>query len=381
MNEMQLPYYVQLTIKLILILLLGLFVYVGQAILVPLAFSTLLAIILLPFTNFLEKLHFPKALANLISIVIALIFIGGILYFLSSQISVFLRDIPSIRRNLADHYLSIQNWIQAKLHISTEKQTAIINTATAKVKDSGSVYIGQTFLTITQTVLLIILIMVYTFFILYYRHMIKRFFFAVFAKAHATQVDEVLVESKNIIQKYITGLLIEMVIVAAANSAVLLIIGIKYAIFFAVFAAILNLIPYIGLFISIGFTVLITLTTSANWNSILWVIIGMEAIHFSDANFLMPNIVGSKVKINPLFSIIGVLIGASMMGISGIFLSLPVIAILKIIFDRIEKLKPWGMLLGDEFTDRKRNMLVNKAATKIKKVIKPKHKVKPSGAN
>jgi predicted PurR-regulated permease PerM len=376
MNTIHLPYYVQLTIKLVMVFLIGFFVFIGQAVLIPLAFSVLLAILLLPFTNFLEKLHFPKVLANLISIIIAIIFIGGILYFLSSQVSIFLRDIPSIKTNLSDHYQIIQDWIQRRLHISTERQTAMISHATEKVKDSGGMYIGQTFLTITQSVLFIILIMVYTFFILYYRHMIKRFFFAVFKKAHTPKVDEVLVESKNIIQKYITGLLIEMVIVATANSIVLMIIGIKYAIFFGVLAAILNLIPYIGLFISIGFTVLITLTTSASMNSILWVIIGMEAIHFSDANFLMPNIVGSKVKINPLFSIIGVLIGAALMGISGIFLSLPTIAILKIIFDRVDGLEPWGMLLGDELTDAKKRKLFKK----IKTAIKPEHKENPSGA-
>jgi predicted PurR-regulated permease PerM len=379
MDNIQLPYYIKLTIKLLLIFLLGFFVYVGQAILVPLALSILLAIILLPFTNFLERLHFPKVLANLISIILALIFIGGILYFLSSQISIFLRDIPSIKRNLSDHYDTIQNWIQQKLHISTERQTAMINNAAAKVKDSGSVYIGQTFLTITQSVLFIVLIMVYTFFILYYRHMIKRFFFAVFKKAHTPQVDEVLMESKNIIQKYITGLLIEMVIVATANSIVLMIIGIKYAIFFGVFAAILNLIPYIGLFISIAFTALVTFTTAASMNSILWVIIGMEAVHFTDANFLMPNIVGSKVKINPLFSIIGVLIGATLMGIAGIFLALPTIAVLKIIFDRIEELKPWGMLLGDELITPKKNVL-QKHALKLKKAISIKTRKKPSSA-
>jgi predicted PurR-regulated permease PerM len=373
MENIQLPYYIQLTVKLVMVFLIGFFVYVGQAIIIPIAFSVLLAILLLPFTNFLERHHFPKVLANLVSIIIALIFIGGIVYFLSSQISSFLRDIPSIKRNLNDHYIIIQNWIQRKIHISTESQSAMISNAAEKVKDSGSMYIGQTFLTITQSILFIILIMVYTFFILYYRHMIKNFFFALFKKAHTPKVDEVLVESKNIIQQYITGLLIEMVIVATVNSAVLLIIGIKYAIFFAVFAAILNLIPYVGLFISIGFTVLITLTTSANMNSILWVIIGMEAVHFSDANFLMPKVVGSKVKINALISIIGVLIGATLMGIAGIFLALPVIAILKIIFDRVDGLQAWGMLLGDEFVVTKRtNILKHVQKLKLKRPLKAK---------
>jgi predicted PurR-regulated permease PerM len=330
-----------------------LILYFAQSVLIPLGFSILLAIVLLPLTNFLERHRFPAALANIISIFFALIIIGTVLYFLSSQISNFLKDIPSIKKHLSDHYLIIQDWVQRKIHISSERQAAMLSNAAEKVKDSGTVYIGQTFLTITQTILLIVLVVVYTFFILYQRHMIRNFFFSVFKKVHKTKVAEVLVESKNIVQKYITGLLIEMAIVATINSIVLLIIGIKYAIFFGVFAAILNLIPYVGIFISILFTALVTLTTSASMGNILWLMIGMEAVHFTDANFIMPKIVGSKVKINALIAIVAVVIGATFAGIAGIFLALPTIAILKVIFDRVDGLKPWGMLMGDETLNKK----------------------------
>ena len=344
----QLPYYIKLAIKLVLFFLITALLFFAQDILVPFGFSVLLAIVLLPLTNFLERHRFPKALANFISIFFALILIGSVVYFLSAQVSGFLKDIPSIKTNLTGHYIIIQEWIEQRLHVSCENQTAMLYTTVQKVKSSGTTYIGETFLTITQGVLLIVLVMVYTFFILHQRHMIRDFFFASFKKAHAPKVAEVLVESKNIIQKYITGLIIEMAIVATINSAVLLIIGIKYAIFFAVFAAILNLIPYVGIFISILFTVLVTLTTPASMSSILWLMIGMEAVHFTDANFIMPKIVGSKVKINPLVAILGVVIGAKIAGIPGIFLGLPTIAVLKIMFDRIEGMQAWGTLLGDE---------------------------------
>ncbi|MEI9935059.1 MAG: AI-2E family transporter, partial [Ferruginibacter sp.] len=369
MTEIQLPYYLQFTIKLIMILLIGTFIYLGQDILVPLAFSTLLAIVLLPFTNFLERKKIPKTFANLIAVITALIIVGGILYFFSFQITKFLRDIPSIKTHLTQHYNAMQNWMQQKLHISNESQTTLFNNAAEKVKDSGTMYIRQTFLTITQMIFLIALITVYTFFILYYRHTIRKFIIAVFKKAHTPKVNEVLTESKNIIQKYIIGLLIEMVIVAIAISAVLLIIGVKYAIFFGVLTAILNIIPYIGFFICIGFTVLVTLTTTDQLNSIIWIIVGMEAVHFADANFLMPNVVGSKVKINALVTIISALIGATLVGISGIFLALPTIAILKIIFDRVDGLKPWGEMMGEEkrtkiFSRKVKHVILNKPAVK-----------------
>jgi putative permease len=70
--------------------------------------------------------------------------------------------------------------------------------------------------------------------------------------------------------------------------------------------------------------------------------------HLVDSNILLPAVVGSKVKINPLITVLGVVLGEMIWGVSGMFLSIPVIAVLKIIFDRIDSLKPWGILLGEQ---------------------------------
>jgi predicted PurR-regulated permease PerM len=348
MSDTPLPYYAQFTIKLIMILLIGTFIYLGHEILVPLAFSILLAIVLLPFTNFLERKKIPKVFANTIVVTTALIIVAGILYFLYSQISKFLVDIPSIKNHLRTHYNVLQGWVQLKLHISSESQDSLINNAAQRVKSSGGTYIGKTFLTLTELTFSIALVTVYTFFILYYRNTIKKFIIALFRKTHTPKVNEVLTESKNIIQKYIIGLLIEMAIIAVAVSSMLLAIGIKYAIFFGVLTAILNIIPYVGILTSAAFTILVTLTTTDDFHSILWILIGMELIHFIDSNFIMPKVVASKVKINALVTIIAVLVAASLIGLAGIFLALPTVAILKIIFDRVKGLEPWGQMMGEE---------------------------------
>jgi len=160
------------------------------------------------------------------------------------------------------------------------------------------------------------------------------------------------------------GLLIEMAIVATANSVGLIILGVKYAIFFGVLAAVLNLIPYIGMFTATLFTVLVSLTTTDNTSDIVWIVIIFYSIHIIDVNFLMPKIVASRLRINALISILGVVIGGALTGISGLFLSIPAIAFLKIVCDEVEELKPWGMLLGDETTYSKKTGLYKKL-TKI----------------
>ena len=311
-------------------------------------------------------------MANLSSVIFAISVIVGLIYFLSHQIASFLQDMPSIKLHLDEHYATMQHWIQQKFNVSAKQQTVMIKSATENVKSSSTEVIGQTFFTITHIVFYIIIIAIYSFLILHYRHTIKKFLVAVFNKQHEPTVTEVLQESKGIVQKYMLGLIIEMGIVALANSTVLLIIGVKYAIFLGIFSAILNIIPYVGILTGIVFTCLVTLTNSDYLSDIVWIIVGFEIVHFIDANFLMPRIVGSKVKINALITIIGVVIGGTMIGLPGIFLALPTIAILKIIFDRIEDLKPWGMLMGDDTqTDSKTKFYKQLEKLALRKKRKP----------
>lgn len=341
----------RLSYQLLMILLIGFFIYVGHAVLVPIYFSVLLSILLLPVTRMLQKLYFPAALANFVAVILALALIAALVYFLSSQIAGFFNDIPSIKEHLATHMQTLQHWVAQKLHITTAQQKAIIETASQGVKENGGQFIGQTFLNVSETVIIVILVAIYSFLILCYRQLIKRFLFAVFKTEHKESLQVVMMESKQIIQKYMTGLVIEMAIVATCNVTVLLLLGVKYAIFLGVLAGVLNIVPYIGFFTGLLFTVLVTLGNSTGMNNIIWIIVCMEAIHFLDSNFLMAKIVGSKVKINALMTIVGVVIGGTLIGLPGIFLALPTIAILNVIFAQVDTLKPWSILLSDDRED------------------------------
>ena len=355
MPPIQQPFYQQLSFKLLSLTLICLAIFVAQDIIVPIAFSVLLSILLLPITNFLERKKVSRVLANFIAIIIAFLVISGLIYFLSSQISNFVQDLPSIKKHLSDHWKTIQDWIYQKFHLSQSEQKEIVDSAAIKIKNSGTGILGDTFLNVTQALLVITLLPIYTFLLLYYRDMIKSFFIRIFKNEHEPKVIEVLRESRLIVQGYMIGLMIEMGIVATINSLGFLVLGIQYAIFLGVLAAILNMIPYIGMLIASIFCMLITLTNSTQIGDIFGVIAILVFVQFIDNNIIMPKVVSSKVKINALITILGVLIGGALAGISGMFLSIPSIAILKVIFDRIDDMKPWGMLLGDDITGSKKS--------------------------
>ena len=148
------------------------------------------------------------------------------------------------------------------------------------------------------------------------------------------------------------GLLLEALVVAAMNSIALMLLGVDYAILLGVIGGLLNMLPYIGGLVAIALPVIIASVTKDGFTTQLGVIGAYTLIQFIDNNFLVPFLVSSRVKINAFFSIVVVLLGGAVWGIAGMFLSIPFVAILKIIFDRLPEMKPWGKLLGDNVPTR-----------------------------
>jgi predicted PurR-regulated permease PerM len=180
--------------------------------------------------------------------------------------------------------------------------------------------------------------------------MIRKFLTEAFTSTSPEEVGSILQASQSVSQSFIAGLMIQMTIVFTLNAIGFLILGIKYAVFLALVAALLNLIPYIGMLVANVLCMLITLISSEvmQVSDVVWVGVILGVVQFIDNNFLMSFIVGSKVRLNALATIVGVLIGGAICGIPGMFLSIPGMAVLKVIFDRVDGLKPYGMLLGDD---------------------------------
>jgi predicted PurR-regulated permease PerM len=252
-----------------------------------------------------------------------------------------LDDAPELNKKLTQVGTSAQKWVNQHIHITVRKQNEYIQETVEGIKDNSPKLVGVTFGSITGIVAYIILLPIYTFLMLYYRTHIKTFLIGVFKNGSEDKVKEVLVESSTIAQQYVTGLMIETAIVFTLNTIGFLVLGIKYAIFLALLAALLNLIPYVGMLVANVFCMLITLVSADDVKSVLWVGIILAAVQIIDNHFLMPLIVGNKVRINALVTIIGVLVGGLLCGIPGMFLAIPTLAVLKVIFDKVPELNPW----------------------------------------
>jgi predicted PurR-regulated permease PerM len=360
-----LPGYLKVMSILLLLILIIAVVYAAQSIIIPFAFALLAAVLMLPLNNWLEKKKVGRVYAITISLVLSSALIVLLVFFLTSQVTSFIQDIPAIKKQLMQHATVIQNWVVHQFNISKTQQENLLNSTAGNIGDGA--IIGGAVLSVTELLSVLVLIPVYVFLLLYYRDMIYNFFLQVFDNAQSEKVKLVLRQSRHIVQGYMMGLLVELGIVAAINSAGFLIAGIQYAVFLGVFAALLNMIPYIGMLIATFFCALITLSTSSNITDVIAVVAILITVQFIDNNIIMPKVVSSKVKINALITILGVLAGGAIAGVAGMFLSIPAVAILKVVFDNTDGLHPWGMILGDDITGKRKPFVLRRQKAVAKK--------------
>ncbi len=345
-TEITLPIYAKISLIIIGLFLFVNILFMAKGIIIPIIYAIILSIILSPIINFLVKKKFNSGFAIGIVLFITLLILAGIITLLASQASRFSDALPQLTQKSQDLVNQIVTWISVYFELPIPKINEWINNGKTEAMSNTSAVIGTTLTTVGGVLATIFLIPVYIAMILYYKPLLVTFIHKLFGSSNDTDVSEILIEIKTIIQSYLVGLFSEFAIVAVLNSIGLLILGIDYAILLGISAAMLNIIPYLGGAITMVIFALIALITKPPIY-ILYVVAVYAFIQFIDNNYLVPKIVGSKVKLNALISLLIVILGAALWGIHGMFLSIPLTAIIKLIFDRIESLKPWGFLLGD----------------------------------
>lgn len=341
------PFYLKLTCTLITLVIIGYLAILGQTVLVPLILGLLFAILLLPLCNFLQhRLRFPRSLAAISATVLFTAVIIGIFFLIGKELASVADDWPEFQTHFLESFSNLKLWIQDTFGVQEKDQLEYINQTTASTVSNGSALIGKTLLSLSSVLILLVFTFLFTLFILLYRRHLVQFLIINFKEEHHGTVLEVVNQIQYMVKKYLLGLVIQMGIVSTLTFIAFTLIGVKYTLMLALITGIFNVLPYIGILTSMVISVIITFGT-ASVSSVVFVVLSLIAIHIIDGNYVMPKIVGSKVKINSLFAILGLVIGEKIWGIAGMFLTIPIIAIIKIVFDRINELKTWGYLLGE----------------------------------
>ena len=315
--------------------------------LIPLLFSVLVSILLFPVCSRLERWKVPRILAIILSILLFIVVIAALIYLVTIQVASFADELPRITEKAEALLEQLTSMGERYLNVSRSEQVSkgkgyLINL----LSDSRALLLG-TLVATTGTLTTAALVPLYVFFFLLYRDFFRRFVHKAFHKVPKHKLNAILDKIYEVIQSYLAGLVLVIGIVGVLNTIGLLLLGIDYAVFFGFLAAFLILIPYVGILIGSLFPALMSIITEDSAWYALGVIGVMGFVQFLEGNFITPNIVGSKVSINPLAAIVMLLLGGQLWGLPGLVLALPLTAILKVILDANRSTEPFGFLLGE----------------------------------
>ncbi|MCF6364722.1 MAG: AI-2E family transporter [Bacteroidales bacterium] len=339
------PILVRLTVILLFTILLIYSLIAAKHILYPLALSALFSYLLYPIASFLEnKARFPRFLAVLISVLIFLAVITGAINLLINQIQKFAQD-DTIKEQAIENFLAIQSFIEGKYQVATDDQNTWILESIRNFFETGG-QVKSIIMKAAGTIEAMLFIPIFTFFMLFFRDRAERFAHKLAQKRHSELAEKLIKQISKVTIKYVTGVTTVVIILAIVHSTALSIIGIKYAVVLGIITACFSFIPYFGTIVSGILPLLFTLVAQDNPYLALAVAIYYSIISLIDHNILTPSIVGGKVHLNPFITILSIIIGATIWGIPGMIIVVPFMAVLKIVCDNVESLKPFGYILG-----------------------------------
>lgn len=340
-----------ITVRLVMIALVIAFMVVGKSILLPLAIAILFTFLLLPVSMKLEKWGLHRGISIVLSLIMAVIVVAGLMYFFYTQVAMFASDWPELSKQMTGKIDQLYQFINEKFNYSRTEQKNFFNERLTSIGESASQYIMSVFTATGSFIASAAIIPIFIFFLTYYRDKFRHFVKLAFKDDHKSDhAIDILRKISVVSQKYIKGLFIVVIILAVLNSAGFLILGLKHAILFGVLLAFLNIIPYIGVMVGSILPIAMALITEDQIGIAIGVAGVAVFVQFLENNFITPNVVGSSVSINPFTAILALLVTALIWGVPGMIIALPFTGMMKVAFDNVEQLKPYGFLMGEEKT-------------------------------
>lgn len=342
------PFWFKYTIIMLGLILLYIVLLYGKYILMPLTMSALLAMLLEPLSKKLEKLKVGRVGAIILGMVIVSVVLAGIISLLSIQFVQFADRLPEANTKLqmisTDLLMLFQDWFG----IAPEQQIDFLQRGLGNVINKSGQYLSTALGATTSVFTTLAILPFFVFFMMYYKEMYQTFLHKAWKAESTDAIDSVVDQVQSVTQNYIVGMISVIGILAVLNAIGLWIVGLEHALFFAVFAAILAVIPYIGIIIGSLPAILFALLFTDSLFTPLAVTGVFAFIQFLEGNFITPNIIGSRVSINPFMALLALIIGGEIWGISGMILFVPFLGILRCIFVEVEELRPYGYLLGNK---------------------------------
>lgn len=317
----------------------------------PIVLAILFAFLIFPAVNFFEKkLKFPRIISILLTEILVIALIVGIVYVMFTQFRSMFSDIDTIKTQVSINIQTLKTFVLEKFNYNIDVNQ--LKTGINNLLDSSSEYFARLFKSTTGTIARTIILPIYVFFMLYYRDKFRHALLSAFPKEKLRTGIEIVEQVAKMSQRYIIGVSTVVLILCIVNPLGLWIVGLEYALALGIIAGICNYISYFGTIIGFAFPLTYALIAGDAPNEAIGVIIVFVIVQFTENNILTPSIVGGELKLNPIVIIVGLIAGAMVWGIPGMLVVVPLLATLRIVSEKIDKLKPLVMILSTGGTER-----------------------------
>lgn len=332
-----------------LVLLIAIVFLLSQlkVLLVPVFFALLFSVMLFPICRRMETAGLARGVSALMSVFIMTLLFASLFFMLFRQFGNLLQEGPELVSKMSVLLDKAENYFSKTFSIRKSIAADHVNKQLGQVMENSGSIVTALIAVITSFVAQVFLIPLFAFFFLYYRDFFLEFFYKLFPSSDNGWIDETLEKIYFLIQNYLLGLVIVMGIIGILNSVGLYLLGIEYAFFFGFLAALLNLVPYVGVMIGAILPALMALITKDSYWYSVGVIGVMMFVQILESNLITPYVVGSKVSINPLIVIFMFVLFGQLWGISGLILALPFTAILKVLLETMPACKAYSFVLGE----------------------------------
>ena len=332
---------------LLLLFLTATILYFGKTFLVPLCFSALLVMLLLPICRKLEKWGIGRIWASLMGILIIVMFVGLLVWIVAAQASRISEDIPKLQANTERMMLDLQSWIESRYGMAPQEQLAYVDNAMKNLSASAGRFFGSMLSSLMGFLTGFVLVLLYFFFIMWKREKYSDFALKLVSKENRPEVKKELNEITHVAENYLIGRMVSMVFLAIFYMVGFSIAGLENGILIALVAVIPTIIPYVGSFIG-GFFPVAMAFLSGSPDMVLPIVLILVTAQIIDNNIIEPMAEGESLDLSPIFVILALAMGGSLWGIAGMILFIPMFAIVKIICDHIPALEPYGFLMTND---------------------------------
>lgn len=333
---------------LLFIILLTAILHFGRDILVLLMFSAFLAMLMAPVSNKLEHWGVSRVLSTLISVLIILIIVIAVLLLISSQFAALSEDLPNIQKKIESSVSSLKAWLGEKFSLSQKELMTTIERQAKNLTQNAGGFIAGIIKGIATSIGSSMLVLVFTFLFLLKREKYEDFFVMLYKSEQRNEVKEIIHKISGIAQQYLVGRAISIIILTIFYTIGLVILGIKNAFLLSAIAAIVTFIPYVGPIIGGLLPIAMAFVTEDSIGPALGVAIVISLAQVFDNYFIEPYVVGGNVNISPFFTIFILIAGGMVWGLAGVILFLPMLGMVKIVFDNVSGLQPYAYLIGDQ---------------------------------